>query len=242
MLIRILFMIMFISIQAQSQQWANFSTKNFLIHYEKNISQSSLQYINDELTKVYKSYEKTFGRANQRLEIFVCATVSVFKSKSSSRIFEDGDVVDGIIYLVAPKTVEQKTNFHSKVSKRIIACAILEQFPGIPKWLAESYSLYAGGYLDDFGEPARFNISSFYDLNEDYNHATSKKDVKELYAKLAATAKFLINRYGDLKVERMLRSFDGRKAFDEVFETSFNEKISDIERAWVKALQNQELR
>ncbi len=242
MLIRSLCVIILVSSQVQSQKWTEFNTKYFLVRYEKNIPQGSLQYINDELTKVYKSYEKTFGRANKKLEIFVCATVSTFKSKSGSRIFEDADVVDGIIYLVVPRTVEQKTNFHLKVVKRIIACVILEQNPNIPKWLAESYSLYAGGYLDNFGEPARFNISSFYDLNEDYNHATSKKDIKELYAKLAATGKFLIDRYGDLKVERMLHSFDSRKTFEEVFETSFNEKMSDIEKAWVKALQNQELR
>lgn len=231
---------MIFSLPMQSQIWKTLTTKYFVIRYERNVSQSAIQDINDGLTSAYLEYAKKFGGHHNKWDVHIFSTVSAYKSKSRTRIFDDGDVTDGIIYLTVPKTLEQKAKFRTDVSKRLIIRALLEQIPALPRWLAESYALYIAGDIDRFGDPARYNIASFYDLSEDYNHASEKKDVKELYAKLAATAKFLINRYGDVKVESMLRSFKGGGTIEEVFESSFNEKISDIEKAWVNALQNPE--
>jgi len=77
-------------------------------------------------------------------------------------------------------------------------------------------------------------------MSEDYARLEQRPDdQKELYARLAATMSFLINRYGESKVESMFFQFYGGKSLDEVFEFIFGEKILDIEREWVKALTSQ---
>jgi hypothetical protein len=226
----------FIFLSMQMKVLQTHTTTNFKIRYDKNIPTKHIQEIGTSLETKYSHYRKIFNISfDNRVEVFVFNTVGRFKAESQSRIYGDGDYRSGTLYLVYPANQEGKLNLDDVIS-RIVVHAVLTKIPACPTWLAEAYSIYTGDNLLTFGEPARFNISSFNDLGEDYNRVVDKKDVKELYAKLAYTIHFLIHRYGDAKVLTMLRNFKNGRTVEEVFESSFNENISDIEKAWVKEL------
>ena len=66
-----------------------------------------------------------------------------------------------------------------------------------------------------------------------------KREQQEIYAKLAATMSFLVNRYGEHKVESLFVQFQDGASLEQVFESTFGEKISVIEQEWVKAISPQ---
>ncbi len=234
------FMILLYSLLMLSMQM-NFtrshSTVHSKIHYENGISVKDIRELGVLLEEKYSHYKNIFGiSSNTITEVSVFNSIGRFRTESQSRIFKDGDFKSGKIYIYYTHDQNQKDKLSDVVS-RVTARAVLEKIPACPGWLTEAYSLYAGNDLARFGEPARFNIATFTDIGEDFNRASNTKDIKELYAKLAATIHFLVNRYGVSKVELMLRNFKNGGSIEEVFEISFNEKLPEIERAWIRALQ-----
>ena len=220
----------------QSQILKFYSTANFTVKYDKHISIKEIKQLGTSLESSYTHYKNIFGIAfNHRPEILIFGTVRSFRTESKSQIFQDGDFKDGKLYFAFPDNAEQKERFPYVIS-RVIARALLVNIPACPEWLVAAYSLYAGNNLTIVGDPARYNISSFSDLSEDYIRAQNVKDLKEIYAKLASTIRFMINRYGESRVESMLKKFSDGGTISEVFESSFNEKMPLIEKAWVKAL------
>ncbi len=215
-----------------------YSTAYFRIKYEKSVNISDIKKLGEELEHQYENLNKRFGiTLNHRIDVFVYNSDIKFHSDSRSVIFDDGAVMNSQIYLMSPKKLEQEVGLKNVVA-RVVTRAVLDEIPFSPPWLRECYALYAGGDLSMFGDPARFKVSDFEDLSEEYSTAEREKDVKELYAKLAVTANFLINRYGEKKVEEVFAEFNSGGSLDEAFEKVFNEKIGDIEKAWMTELKN----
>jgi hypothetical protein len=213
-------------------------TAHFQIQYEKAIIANEIKEIGMMLEDKYSHFKNVFNISSvNRINVIVLNAVSRFKTESQSSIFDDGDFRSGKIYIVSPSGQNGQEKLRDAVT-RVVAVACLEQISGCPQWLRDAYSLYVGNDLMKFGDPARFNIATFTDLGEDYNRASSIKDTKELYAKLALTIHFLVNRYGESKVELMLKNFKNGGSMEEVFSLTFNEKMADVEKIWVKVLQN----
>ena len=119
---------------------------------------------------------------------------------------------------------------------RVVSRALLDEVNACPQWLAEAYGMYVGNDLSRFGKPFDLNVSHFPDLSEAYSRTEQLDDLKEVYAKLASTINFLVTRYGASKVDEIFVKFKSAPSLETVFETSFGEKITDIEREWRKAL------
>ena len=214
------------------------TTVHFKIQYEKSISINDIRELGAMLEDKYSHYRNVFGLSSGNVTIVnVYNSIGRFRAESKTKIFDDGDFKSGKIYFAYPSNPGNQERL-ANIAARVVARSILDKISACPEWLKESFSLYAGNDLSRFGDPARFNIATFTDLGEDYNRASDPKDIKELFAKLASTVHFLVNRYGESKVELMLKNFKNGGSIEEAFELTFNEKLPEIERAWVKALQN----
>ena len=222
----------------QTTYFQNYSTAYFRIRYEKSVSVEGIKKLGEELENKYAESRLRFGISlNNRVDVYVYSSPIKFRSDSRSVAFNDGAFRDGKIYLMSPKVLGTEMKLQSVVA-RLVTRAVLDEIKLCPPWLSECYSLYAGGDVSSFGRPARFKGSGFSDISEEFSTAEREKDVRELYAKLAVTANFLVNRYGEKKVEAMFEEFNTGLPIEEIFENSFNEKIGDIEKAWMSALKN----
>ncbi len=222
----------------QMKPYKTYTTSNFNLRYEKAIPTKEIEEISKIWESKYNHYRNYIGISfGGKSEIFILKTVGRFRAESQSSAFDDGDYRAGKFYLLYLGDPTHKENL-SFVISRMIVKGLLEKIPTCPEWLAEAYSLYVENDLLSYGKPARVNIASLNDLAEDYNRASTKKDIKELYAKLAFTIQFMIDRYGNDRVVSMLKRFKSGKTLEEVFELSFNEKIQDTEKAWVTALRS----
>ncbi|MBI1806739.1 MAG: hypothetical protein HYR76_06775 [Ignavibacteria bacterium] len=226
----------FTMLSMQSKFLRTETTPSFRLRYEKNISSTDVRNISKMLDTQYVEYTKKLGTSfGGRADVYLYNSTARLRAESHSRAFEKGEYRSGKLYLYVNNTTGAKIEMQDACA-RVISRALLDKIPACPQWLAEAYSLYAGHDLERFGQPARLNIASFADLGEDYFHAEERKDVTELYAKLSLTIQFLVNRYGEQNVEAMIQLFNNGRTLEENFEYSFKEKMSDIEKAWVKAL------
>lgn len=229
-------MFAFMMLGMQMKPYKTYTTSNFNLRHEKTIPIKEIEEIGKIWELKYNHYRNNLGISlSSKSEIFILNTVGRFRIESQSRAFDDGDYRAGKFYQLYSNDPVLKENLPFVISRMIVK-ALLEKNPTCPEWLAEAYSLYAENDLLHYGKPARVNIASLNDLTEDYNRANTKKDIKELYAKLAFTIQFIIDRYGNDRVVSMLKRFKSGKTLEEVFELSFNEKFEDTEKAWVKAL------
>jgi hypothetical protein len=231
-----------LSISMQMNLSRSKSTIHFRMQYEKGIQEDEIRYTGARLESTYAHYTKVFGISLTRTaDIYIFKTIGRYRLESQSPILDDGYYRAGRLYLMIPTGDDDRESRKHSIA-RIVVRAILEQIPSCPEWLKVGYSFMAGRDLDRFGPPVRVNVAQFSDLGEDYNRSVSKKDVKELYAKIAATLQFFIERYGENVVVQMLQKFKTEDSLSEVFETSFNEKMEVIEDAWVKDLESAEQR
>ena len=224
----------FLNISMQVNPTRTKSTAHFRMQYERGIQEDEIRYTGALLESTYTHYAKVFGISFRRTtEVIVFKTIGRYRMESQSLIFDDGHYRAGRLYIMIPIGEDKREERRHSIA-RIVARAILEQIPSCPEWLAVGYSLMVGGDLERFGPPVRVNVAQFSDLGEDYNRSVTKKDLKELHAKIAATLQFLIGRYGEHAVVQMLQKFKNEDSLQEVFEASFNEKMKVIEDAWVK--------
>ena len=171
----------------------------------------------------------------RKFDVQLYSTSDRLKREFRTTMFNDGFYRGNKIYLVVPKPSNGDSSANDAVS-RVVTTAILSQVQQCPAWLAEAYSFYAGNALTRFSQPSRPNLLTFHDLSEDFARAEGAEDRKEINAKLAATMSFLVERYGESKVEKVFAEFKDDASVEQVFESTFGEKISTIEQEWVRAL------
>ncbi len=217
--------------------FVTYSSPSFRIRYEKNVPKTDVKKLADSLESKLALYQRRFGiSSDHKIDVYVYNSNLRFHSDAGPTLFEDGNYHDGNIYVLSPGKLQREAKLSSTLD-RVIARVVLMEVNLCPPWLADCYSLYLGNNLTQFGQPAQFKIASFSDLSEEYAAADHAKELKEVYAKLAVTANFLVSRYGEKKTESMFSLFQNTTTVEEAFESAFGEKITDIEKAWVIALQ-----
>lgn len=232
----------FLNIAMQANLSRSKSTAHFRMQYEKGVTDADIRLIGENLESAYVKYSKLFGISFKRpADVHVFRTLGRYRMESQSPVFDDGSYRSGRLYLMVTAN-EEDIEAKKYSTARVVSRAILEHIPSCPEWLKVGYSLVAGRDLERFGPPVRVNVAQFSDLGEDYNRGVSKKDVKELYAKIAATVQFFIGRYGEHAVVQMFQKFKTEDSLSEVLESSVNEKMELIEEAWVKHLESAEQR
>ncbi len=214
------------------------TTTNFRLRYEKGISLHDARKIGEMLEAAYGDYQKIFSTTFPgTMDVMMYSSVARFRTASQSRAFLDADYRAGKLYVAVPSRLRQSEDMEL-AAKRIVARAFMDRISACPAWLVEAYALYAGQCLTKFGQPVRLTVAGLSDLGEDYSVAENKEDVRELYAKLASTIQFLVDRFTRERVEEAIVKFKGGGTVDMVFPTVFKEGMRDIEKEWVKALRN----
>jgi len=215
--------------QSTTSEW-------FRIKYEKKISSRDAKTAGALLdTTASAMSARLHVPLRRKFDVQLYSSSDRLKREFRTAFFEDGFFRGNKIYLANPKVTIDDSSANDAVS-RVVARAILSQVRQCPAWLAEAYSFYAGNALGRFSQPSRTNLLTFHDLSEDFARAEGALDRKEINAKLAATMSFLVDRYGASKVEKVFSEFTDDASVEQVFETTFGEKISTIEQEWVKAL------
>ncbi|MBI5019844.1 MAG: hypothetical protein HZB59_00205 [Ignavibacteriales bacterium] len=214
------------------------SSKYFNIKFEKSIPKDELRNIISSSEKIYERYRSKFGFGFlEKKTLFILATAARMKYESGSKVFEDGDYKNDKLYVVSFDEREKRENIDNVLCK-IISRALLDQIPACPPWFAEAYSLMAGNDVEKFGRPVQLNISTLADLGEDYARTLDKKGLRDLYAKLGSTIQFLLERFGEQKVDATIKRFREGKTIEETFPAVFNESMREIEKAWILDLKN----
>jgi hypothetical protein len=222
----------------QPKKMATSTTATFRIQYDRTITASEIARLGKLLDKTYDLYRKKFGASDHRtIDVFALSSGNRVHTESRSKAFDDAVLREGRIYLDARAILRSDTAVHNPAA-RVVSESVLEALRGCPRWLIEVYGIYAGKEIDRFGSPARLTVSTFSDLTEDYLRAESADDLKEMNAKIAATARFLVDRYGEKKLEDLYSQFKGGKQLEDAFEAAFGEKMPDIEKAWAASLRS----
>ena len=224
------------SLAGQTKGLSSKSTPNYRIRYDKGVSAEDIRKLGKQLELTYAQYAGRLGVSfHKKVDVFGFSSPGRFRSDSRSEVYDDGEIRDGKLYFNVGVVLKCDTALRDPVS-RVVSEAILAEIKWCPKWLAEVYGIYAGKDILRFGPAAAANASSFSDLTEDYARAENSRDLVEVHAKLAATARFLIDRYGEGKVEKMFLQFKRPLTIEEAFEAAFGEKMPVIEKAWATAL------
>ena len=213
-------------------------TANFYLRFDRNVPAEDIRRIGKQLEHAYAEYRGRLGASFRRkIDVYAFSSAGRYRSESRSVVYDDADIRDGKIFLYVPAVLASDTALRNPAA-RVVSESILEEFKWCPKWLAEVYGIYAGMDLSRFGSPAQLTASTFSDLTEDYARAEHLKDLNEIRAKLAATARFLIDRYGERRTERLYLQFQQPVTLEEAFEAAFGEKMPVIEKAWAAALRS----
>ena len=222
------------AIQKASSQKA--PPQNFRIRHDRNVSKSDVRAMDKLLESQYAGLRKRLNLSfHNKADVIVCNTLNRFRAESHSYVFDDAAYRDGKIYICLETFSSKPQDMQSAIT-RTTARALLDEVPGCPRWYAECYSISQSGEFTRFGQPARLTVSSFSDLSEDYTHFERAEDAREVYAKLGYTAHFLIDRYGEKKIDLLFPHFQRGESYEEAFESVFGEKIGVIEQAWVASL------
>lgn len=220
----------------QSSRTKVLKTEHFRLKYDKRIpdreAEAAGKVLESGLAKITARLKRPPRRS---VDVMLYSSVSEIQKESKSSIFDDGIFQKGRIYLLTPSSIDDVKRY-DRACLRVAARAVLADVPRCPAWYAEALSLQFSNDLTRFGLPARHNTASFSDLSEEYARSESLKDQREVFAKLASTAHFLVKTYGEEAVRASLGRFDPGATIEEVFERSFGQKCELIERAWVKAL------
>ncbi len=236
----IVFVNIIFSFQSKSR-FDLFKSKNFLIKYEQGITNSAVKSIASDLELQFKEWMKRLNLAPNKLpvEVRIYKTEKKYFQESQSKLKEEGNYSNGIIYLSPPSKLDEKGSRVNIIS-RVVALSILSAANdnGCPRWLTEAYGIYAGGDLEKYEPVPVLRATSFIDFQEEMNQAKKEKDVRVLYAKLSEVMKFFLNRYNQQKVDLLFTRFDGIKSMEQVFEENFAEKYDVIETAWNRAIKN----
>jgi hypothetical protein len=212
------------------------TTPSFRVIYEKNVPEKAARHAGAVLESTYVEYHNRLGMAlRHRLDVNLYKSGHRLMEASDNELFNDAVWKDKVIYLAADLKDDQLRN----AAARVVSRAILADRVECPSWLAEAYSLNAGGDLHRFGRLSNANMTSFTDLAEDYLRAEGTKEKKEVFAKLSATIAFLVGRYGDARVDALFDHFKSGVNPDSAIQSHFGEKLETIEEEWAKELASQ---
>lgn len=236
----IMFVILIFGFQPKTQ-FDSYKSKNFLIKYERSISNPAVKSIASDLELQFKEWTKRLNLTPNKLpvEVRIYKTEKKYIQESQSTLKEEGTYSNGIIFLPAPSKLDEK-GMRVNIVSRVVALSILSAANdnGCPRWLSEAYGIYAGGDLEKYGTPTILRAISFLDFQQEINQAKREKDLVYLYSKLSQVMKFLVDRYGKQKVDSIFIGFDGIKTVEQVFEETLSEKYDKIEMAWNEAVKN----
>jgi hypothetical protein len=226
----------------QFRDFETMNSKNFMIKYERGISQSEIKLVMGDLEIQYKIWYKRLGLVltqSGAIEVRVYKNENRYFRESRSLLKEEGCYSNGIINLAPPSLLDKKGN-RMNVMSRVVALSLLSSANdnGCPTWLTEAYGIYAGGDLKKYGTSPQIRTTNFRDFQQEFSQVRKQKEMVYFYAKLSDVIKFLIDKYSEKKVDSLFLAFDGIQTFEQVFERVFSDNYDKIEKSWGESVRN----
>lgn len=207
---------------------------HYRLNFDRTVDEKDVQLLSKELQRSYEYFQNKFSFApSDKITVYLYSSKERPRGTLLYRVFDDSFYSEGKIVILASALHDEKRTLRLLVD-RVVARAFLNNIVTCPEWMSESYALAAGYDFLRFGNPTRGHLSSFSDLGEDLSRADDVRDLRAVYAGLAATAKYFIDQYGDAKLDAVVKSLHSGHTIEEAIEGSFGGKFDDIERAWAE--------
>jgi hypothetical protein len=144
-----------------------------------------------------------------------------------------------VLHVQPVQALEQRGILESAISYEL-AMGYLEaaRHKGCPQWLQDAYAVYFSGEMKRLSQPVGVRLSAFSDLNQDIQQYPNPPQRDDVHFVLGQTMKFFIDKYGETKVYRLFREFDGMSSVETVFKRVFGEEYHAIERVWAGSVKS----
>jgi hypothetical protein len=211
---------------------------HYRLNYDKNVPDNDVQLVAKELQRAFEYFQNKLALSPaDKIPVYLYSSKERPRGALLYKVFDDSYYSDGRIVILASALHDEQHTLHLLID-RVVARAFLNTIVHCPIWMAETYSLAVGYEFTRFGNPTRSHLASFSDLGEDISRAEDTKDLKAVYAGIAATAKYFIDQYGEGKLDAVIKSMRGGHSVENAFESAFGGKYDDIERAWAEYMRS----
>jgi hypothetical protein len=211
----------------------------FVLRYPQNLAEAEAQ-------KVFGIVQKQYFRLNEALkvspeatfEVRVYTTVGAYLQESGSKAAWRGAYYNrGVIHVQVTGDAAQQRELESWLTHEVARLFLEPSVQhGCPLWLRESYAVYVSGQASRLTPPAGVRITSFSDLMQEMQAKTEPPRRDDVVYLLDFTCRHLIRSYGQPKVLRMFKMFDGTKTVDQVFALALAKDYAAVESGWAAAL------
>ena len=207
---------------------------HFRLNYDKNVQEKDVQLVSKELQRSFDYFQSKFSFApSDKINVYLYSSKERPRGTLLYSILDDSFFNDGKVVILATALHDEKHMLNLFID-RVVARAFLNTVLTCPAWMAETYGLAVGYDFARFGNPTRGHLTSFSDLGEDLSRADDTKEIRAVFAGMAATAKYFIDQYGETKLDAVVKSLHAGHTIEEAFENVFGGKFDDLERSWAE--------
>jgi hypothetical protein len=216
---------------------ATFSTirsVHFDVKYIQGVTQEEARRILGFLQTDYDSLKVQLGMdMKEKLEARLYDSPGRFRSEvNAGQDLLSAMYVRGVLYVLTtapPEGLEKAMRYQ-------LARVFLEQNAqrSSPVWLREAFAVYHSDIMALLSPPGSVALTSFSDLTQDLEEATSPTERNDVNFVLGRTMQFFLERYGKQKAFGVFKEFDGVQTTEKVFMKVFGEEFQKIEKDWAK--------
>ena len=213
---------------------------HFKITYDNVLPAYLVKLVQDSLEAKFTLYRKALNiTVSQKITVRLVAGEDRFNAEAKSPIFDDGIYSEGKIVLDGALADSGGSQFDYVIS-RVVVSAMTSQVGGCPRWFGLAYGLFVGNEVHRFDGFATTPMFDFSDLDEEFNRASSPRELKGVYSALGKTMQFLVAQYGERRVRSVFSQFKKGISIEEAFEQVFGSPIEDIQQAWRRSLETKQ--
>jgi len=217
-------------------------TLHIEVKYEKGVPELSARQVADYLEDDYTYLNKKTGlELQQPLVVRLYASLGSFISQSKvKKTWRGGFYERGVLHL-QPVELLLKRNIMEQTLSFEFATAMLDEVgrKGCPQWLREAFAVSYSGEMAGLTPPYGMLISYFSDLDQIIQQYPDPPQRDDVHFVLGHTMKFLIDRYGEERANKVFKAFDGVTGVEEVFSKLFQESYATAEKAWAEYISAQ---
>ncbi len=213
----------------------SFRTPHFEIKHQAGISDQDARKVSDYLEKDYGYLQTITGIDLQtRPEVRIYDADQKFAKGSGERNASRGALHKrGVLHVRPVAKLEAENRFAQVLSYELSTIVLGDAAQnGCPQWLVQSFAVYHSGVMPDLAPPAGRTVHYFSDLDQDIQEYPDPPRRQEVEYLLGTTMKFFVEEFGEEKAFRVFKKFDGVTPIEDVFNSSFGQEFSSVEKAW----------
>jgi hypothetical protein len=228
--------VVFASATFAQNKYSTIRSVHFDVRYMQGVPEAEAQRVSDLLQSDYDSLRTQLGLdVRAKLEVRLYDSPGRYHSEiNMGRDVLPAIYLHGILHALEPFPPEGL----DKALRYQLARVFLEQTAqhACPVWLREAFAIHHSGRMLELSPPGSVVVTSFSDLSQDLEEATSPVERNDVDYVLGRTMQFFVERYGAQKAFGVFKGFDGSLAIEKVFKKVFGEEFQDIEKAWSKSV------